>query len=119
MPYIIIVVMVFAVAFVVAVMASVEVYLETQRSKYIPKRETSFTFEWLENISLDGFPVPADYETNYPTEIYKMSAEETEESSQSMFNSRWNRAWEDDKYELELSLKLRKPHPARPSKARK
>jgi len=128
MPYIIIVVMVFAVAFVVAVMASVEVYLETQRSKYNfgNPNEALPSFGWVEGVSLDGFPVAESYEViDTSTEFY---SEEDEylmgeffpnEARRSMSRSRWNRAWEDDKYELELSLKLRKPHPARPSKARK
>ena len=128
MPYIIIALaLVFAVTLVVAV-DFIEVYLETQRSKYNfgNPNEALPSFGWVEGVSLDGFPVAESYEViDTSTEFY---SEEDEylmgeffpnEARRSMSRSRWNRAWEDDKYELELSLKLRKPHPARPSKARK
>lgn len=39
--------------------------------------------------------------------------------ARSMSRSRLARAWDEDGYESDLGRKLRKPHPARPSKARK
>ena len=129
MPYIIIALaLVFAVTLVVAVMASVEVYLETQRSSHINfVGNSSDTIKWIEGISLDGFPVEADYEGTDPsTEFYSeedeyLMVEEffSAKPGCSMSRSQWNRAWDNDGYEVNLSCKLRKAHPARASKARK
>jgi len=126
MPYIIIVVMVFAVAFVVAVLAVIEVNLGNQyRSRYINlDGNPNDTFKWIEGISLDGFPVPADYESStYFSIEFLHDSEENEhfhvEARRSMSRSRWDRAWDDERYERNLACKFRKPHPARASKARK
>jgi hypothetical protein len=125
MPYIIIALaLVFAVTLVVAV-DFIEVYLETQRSKYINfVGNPNDTFKWIEGISLDGFPVPEDYEALYLlTEFFQNSEEDKylmeeffpNEARRSMSRSRWDRAWDED----ESDLACRKPHPARASKARK
>jgi hypothetical protein len=128
MPYIIIALaLVFAVTLVVAV-DFIEVYLETQRSKYNfgNPNEALPSFGWVEGVSLDGFPVAESYEViDTSTEFYSEEDEYLMEEfflpkpRCSMSRSRLARAWDEDGYESDLACKFRKPHPARASKARK
>lgn len=130
MPYIIIALaLVFAVTLVVAV-DTLEMYLETQRSKYINcvgnPNEALPSFGWVEGVSLDGFPVAESYEViDTSTEFYSEEDEYLMEEFSlpkprcSMSRSRLARAWDEDGYESDLARKFRKPHPARASKARK
>ena len=110
-------------------MTVIEAYVERQyRSGYAnfvgPVNDDAFSSpKWVEGVSLDGFPVPENYEVSYTFMGSFEDPEEDEyliiETRRSMSRSRWEMAWEDDGYEADLALKLRKPHPARPCKSRK
>ena len=141
MPYITLTVAM--ILFMVTCVIVVTIFADDSEGKYnlqstsfigSPRSVTySVVSDRLCGVTLDGWPVIAvDHEViDVSMEFYSeedrlpmmeevlFPIEPRKRKPASMSRCKWDRAWDEDDYEVTLSRRLRKAHPARPHKAHK